>query len=74
MPSYTFHLAIAKDEWLRVYSDYSRYVWCRAVDGTRLKIPVKHFLPYVTAMGVSGSFVLDIDESNKFLSMKKISD
>ncbi len=72
MPKYAFNLSISKDEWLRVYRGYSRFVWCRAIDGTSLKIPVKHFLPFVASDGVHGSFLLNLGQNNKFLSLERL--
>ncbi len=40
--------------------------------GISVQFPAHHIRPFVTSLGVKGKFELYLNESNKFIALKKI--
>ncbi|MEM1260801.1 MAG: DUF2835 domain-containing protein [Pseudomonadota bacterium] len=65
-------LAIAADEYLRVYSGSARQVQTVASDGRSVRFPANILQPFVTHSGVFGQFEIHFDDSGRFRSISRL--
>lgn len=65
-------LSIGADEFLRHYQGSARHVACVARDGRRVQFPTSILQRFVTHSGIRGSFLLQLDDNNKLLSVERI--
>lgn len=69
-----FRLAISAQSYVNYYSGAARSVIVVAEDGRRIKFPAEHLRTHVTHHGVYGLFVLEYDDRQKFVGLRRISD
>lgn len=74
MQKFYFSLHISSEEYLKLYQGVAKNVSAFAHDGRRVSFPATILRQFVTAAGVSGSFVVTADENNKFLSVERLAD
>lgn len=67
-----FTLHISAHEYLEFYSGAARNVATVAHDGRTIKFPANILRPFVTQDGIHGEFVIEFDESNKFVAINKL--
>ena len=72
MKEVIFYLDISADEYLRYYRGTAQMVNVHAVDGRRISFPASRLIPFVSHDGVSGRFVLQFDDNNRFVAMKRL--
>ncbi|MBO9491391.1 DUF2835 domain-containing protein [Endozoicomonas sp. G2_1] len=68
---YYFQLALPYQECLAYYHGQVKAVMVTSSTGQRVQFPASHIRPYMTRVGVYGSFCL-YTENNKFLSLEKL--
>lgn len=56
------------------YQGMARQVVVKAFDGRTLQFPANVLRPFVTHSGVSGLFVICVDQHNKLVGIEKIGD
>ena len=64
-------LCLSTKKYLHYYTGAAKYVQTKSIDGRNVRFPVKILQAYVTRDGVHGEFVLEYDENNKFVSIRK---
>ena len=69
--SFVVDLYISPEEYQRSYLGV-RQVVATARDGRRVQFPVDILRPYVTHDGIIGSFVIAVDQANKFQDIIKL--
>lgn len=72
MAALSFSLNIPAQEYLRYYRGQARQVVVTAANGQRIAFAAHHLRPFVSLEGVYGDFVLEIDNQNRFKSLRKI--
>ncbi len=72
MSSLIVDLAIAADEYLRLYEGSARDVLALARDGRRVRFPAHILRRFVTRDGIYGSFRIEFNADNSFRSVEKI--
>lgn len=68
---YVLNLFLSADEYMRFYQGAARNVVATATSGQRVQFPANLLRPFVTRDGVSGLFVLEVDENNKVAGFHK---
>lgn len=64
-------IALSSDELQLAYQGISQ-VSCVARDGRRIQFPVKILWPYITHVGVYGSFEIEFDGRRKFKEIRRL--
>ena len=72
MPEYRLHFRLSRDEYMRYYKGAASAIIARAEDGTRVQFPANALRSFVTADGVSGSFLLRTDSNNKMIELVRL--
>lgn len=67
-----FKLKISSERYLEYYKGVVRSVSVMTKEGQRMEFPANVLRPFVTQDGVEGDFVVECDNDNKFISIKKI--
>lgn len=65
-------LAIAADEYLKLYRGVASEVIAHADGGARIRFPANALKPFVTHAGVYGRFVISVDQNNRLQSVKRV--
>lgn len=73
MRSLLVDIRISRDEYLKVYQSYVRQVRAVARSGESVRFPISVLQPYLTHMGVQGSFRLSFDDQYKFVGIELLS-
>ena len=68
----TFHVAISAETFLEYYRGPGRSVLVRTDDGQTLRFPAGALQSYVTQDGVHGHFMIQFDDANRLIGIKKI--
>ncbi len=66
-----FTLHISAHEYQQYYSGSVRNVVVSANDGRIIQFPANILRPFISHDGIHGEFVIEFDDSNKFVSIKK---
>jgi len=71
-----FHVSIniSYDDFLPYYEGHIKDVIAPDINGKTIRFPASALQAYLTYAGVKGVFELRIDENNKLLSCKRVSD
>jgi hypothetical protein len=69
---YTFSLHLSADQYLRYYQGSVGSIQVVSECGKRLRFPASRLRAFLTHDGISGRFVIRIDENQKFIEMRKI--
>lgn len=69
---YHFNLRITAADYLRYYQGSVHNVLVTTHQGVRVKFPASALRPYVTKEGISGQFVLQTDENNKMVELRRL--
>lgn len=65
-------LRISADDYLLHYQGQVKQVSCLSRDGRRVRFPTKILQPFVTRGGIHGTFTIEFDNDNKFVSIKRL--
>jgi hypothetical protein len=68
----TFTVAITSEAFVEYYRGPGRSVRVRTDDGRTLHFPASVLQPFVTRDGVHGHFMVQYDESNRLIDIKKL--
>lgn len=71
--AFRFRLSLTYQECLQYYEGTYTAIQVMAHTGQRVQFPAEHIRPYVTSQGVNGTFEMEVDSTNKFKSLKKLS-
>ena len=72
MRTVRFRLRISTEKLEQFYRGDARMVRALSDTGLRIAFQAKHLRPFVTMRGVHGRFVMELDEDNKMLSLRKL--
>lgn len=68
---YYFELHLSGNEYLRYYKGQAQSIVVTALDGRNLKFPASALREFIDEHGVHGRFVLETDEHNKLLGVRR---
>lgn len=69
---FIFSLYLTHDQFLDYYKGSAKGLLVAAECGRRISFPPLRLIPFVTATGVSGRFLLTVDNTNRFVSLQRI--
>jgi hypothetical protein len=69
---YIVPLRITADAYQRMYSGDARNVVARDRAGQTIQFPAASLRPFVTHDGISGTFVIRVDEHNRLTSIRRV--
>lgn len=69
-----FSLSISADRYLEYYRGSARNVVTTSTDGRRVAFPADRLRPFITREGIYGVFMLEFDDNNRFVAMKRVAD
>lgn len=67
-----FRLDLSYDQYLAVYQGFAKTVITIADDGRRIVFPAGNIQRYLTQSGIQGHFEMELTETNKFVSIRRI--
>lgn len=70
---FRFQLSLTYEECRQYYEGTYVAIQVMAHTGQTVQFPAEHIRPFVTAQGVTGIFEMEVDQMNKFKSLKKLS-
>lgn len=73
MTEFEFNLHLSAEEYLQYYEGAAKAIQVRSFCGKLIQFPADKMREFVLKEGIQGTFVMRLDENNKFLSVKKIS-
>lgn len=69
---FRFQLNLTYEECRQYYQGDFSAIQVMAHTGQTVQFPAEHIRPYVTPKGVQGIFEMEVDNLNKFKSLKKL--
>ena len=72
MTEFEFNLHLSAEQYLQYYQGRAKAIQVRSFCGKTIQFPADKMREFVSNEGVYGTFVMQLDENNKFLSVKKI--
>ena len=72
MHSIVVELKIYPEEFQRLYEGVAKDVHARTADGRRVRFPANILRPYVTHLGITGTFAIYFNDENRFHRIEKI--
>ncbi len=73
MIEYEFTLHFSADEYLQYYEGVAKSIQVRSCCGKTIQFPADKMRDFVLKEGVHGTFIMQLDENNKFLSIRRLS-
>ncbi|ASD66883.1 MULTISPECIES: DUF2835 domain-containing protein [Pseudoalteromonas] len=72
MKEYFFYMDLSYDKCLGYY--YGHYTSVQVIEdgGKSIRFPAERIRPFISSIGIRGRFRLILDDSNKFLSLEKV--
>ncbi|KID56805.1 hypothetical protein JF50_12950 [Pseudoalteromonas luteoviolacea] len=72
MQEYYFFLRLTHEQCLAYYEGDVEFIQVVEDGGKRIRFPAAHIRRFVSSIGVSGRFRLQLDDSNKFITLEKV--
>lgn len=69
---FEFNLHLSAEEYLQYYQGVAKAIQVTSRCGKKIQFSADKMRPFVLKDGVHGSFVIALDENNKFLSVSRI--
>ena len=73
MIEYEFNLHLSAEEYLQYYEGLAKFIQVQSRCGKVIQFPADKVRQFVLKDGIHGSFVICLDDNNKFISLKRIS-
>jgi len=73
MTEFEFTLHLSAEEYLQYYEGVAKSIQVRSHCGKTIQFSADKMREFVLQDGVHGTFIMQLDNKNKFLSIKKIS-
>ena len=67
-----FTLNIPSDVYLAHYEGSAQAVVVRCSDGRNIQFPANNLRQFVTRDGIRGTFEMEFDENNRFVSIRRV--
>jgi hypothetical protein len=71
---YIVPLNISADAYQRMYSGDARNVVAHDREGRKIQFPASSLRPFVTHNGISGTFIIRVDQHNKLIGIRSMED
>ena len=71
MQRFRFGMRISPEGWLEFYRQPRSVIVAHSDCGKKIQIAARHFQRFVTQNGVSGRFVLTLNDRNDFVSLAR---
>lgn len=72
MRSFEFSLHLSAKEYLQYYEGIAQAIQVRSLCGKTIQFSADKMRKFVLEDGVHGTFIMQLDNDNKFLSVKKL--
>ena len=72
MIEYEFNLSLSAEEYLQYYQGMAKSIQVESFCGKTIQFSADKMREFILKDGVHGTFVMQLDNNNKFLSVKKI--
>lgn len=72
MIEYEFNLHLTADEYLYFYEGVAKAIHVRSKCGKTIQFPAEKMRQFVLTDGIHGSFVMKLDDANKFISVTRV--
>ena len=72
MTEFKFNLNLSAENYLQYYEGAAKAIQVKSFCGKTIQFPADKMREFVLEDGVHGTFVICLDDNNKFLSVKKI--
>jgi len=69
---FIFSLHLTRDQFLDYYKGSAKGLVVISECGRKVSFPPLRLIPFVTENGVSGRFLLKVDNNNRFVSLQRI--
>ena len=70
--TFRFKLDILPEEYLSYYSGAATWVVAKAYEGDTVRFPAAFLREFVSEEGVHGTFEMVVDESDKLISLRRL--
>jgi hypothetical protein len=67
-----FVLSLSSDDYRAYYTGSTKSVLAKSHDGRMVKFPASVLQQFLTHEGIHGLFEMEIDQNNKFISIRKL--
>lgn len=71
MTEFEFTLHLSAEEYLQFYEGLANAIQVRSVCGKTIRFPADKMRDFVLKNGVHGTFIMQMDNKNKFLSVRR---
>jgi len=72
MIEYEFTLHLSAEEYLQYYEGYAKFIQVKSHCGKTIQFSAEKVRQFVLKDGIHGSFRIQLNDDNKFLSIKRI--
>ncbi|MBQ4812605.1 hypothetical protein A7985_03190 [Pseudoalteromonas luteoviolacea] len=72
MQEYYFYLTLTYEQCLAYYEGEVEHIQVIEDGGKRIRFPAQHIRRFVSTIGVSGRFRLQLDDNNRFIALEKV--
>ncbi|KZN30873.1 DUF2835 domain-containing protein [Pseudoalteromonas luteoviolacea] len=72
MQEYYFYLKLTHEQCLAYYEGEVEHIQVIEDGGKRIRFPAQHIRRFVSTIGVSGRFRLQLDDNNRFIALEKV--
>ena len=71
MIEFEFNLHLSTEEYLQYYEGLAKLIQVRSLCGKTIQFSADKMRPFVMQDGVHGTFIIQMDKNNKYLSLRK---
>jgi len=72
MTEYEFTLHFTAEEYLQYYEGLAKFIQVRSKCGKTIQFSADKMREFVLSDGVHGTFIMKLDDNNKFLSVRRL--
>ena len=72
MIEYEFSLHLSAEEYLQYYEGVVKFIQVQSRCGKTLQFPADKMRKFVLKDGIHGSFIIQLNDNNKFLSVRRV--
>ena len=72
MQEVRFKLQLTAEQYQNYYAGRVKFVQVQSYDGRTVRFPANQLQTFLTHDGIEGEFILQFDEMNKFVALKKL--
>lgn len=72
MTEYKFNLHLSAEEYLQYYEGVVKFIQVKSACGKTIQFPAEKMREFVLKDGIHGTFVIELNDNNKFLSVRRI--